>query len=119
MSTSPCMLNQKSPPDSAPNEPSGLPETEIDISTLSLHAAKRIANESEVTTNKELVHSKNPVPVSEENDAYQHKIDQLTRQLQQANQKIDKQHKVISKNLELLKESRTRSSSPMSSPTKN
>ncbi|CAG87148.2 DEHA2D11814p [Debaryomyces hansenii CBS767] len=109
----------KSPPDSAPNEPSGLPETEIDISTLSSHAAKRIANESEVTTNKELVHSKNPVPVSEENDAYQHKIDQLTRQLQQANQKIDKQHKVISKNLELLKESRTRSSSPMSSPTKN
>lgn len=108
----------KSPPDSTPNEPRGLPETEIDISTLSLHAPKRIANESEVTTNKELMHS-NPVPVSEEKDAYQHKIDQLTRQLQEANQKIDKQHKVISKNLELLKESRSRSSSPMPSPTKN
>lgn len=109
----------KSPPDSAPNEPSRLPEIEIDTSTLSLRAFKRIANESQVATNKELMHSENPVPVSEEKNAYQHRIDQLTRQLQEANQKIDKQHKVISKNLELLKESRSRSSSPMPSPTKN
>lgn len=109
----------KSPPDSAPNEPSRLPEIEIDTSTLSLRAAKRIANENQVATNKELMHSKNPVPVSEEKNAYQHRIDQLTRQLQEANQKIHKQHKVISKNLELLKESRSRSSSPMPSPTKN
>ncbi|CUM47326.1 uncharacterized protein AC631_05380 [Debaryomyces fabryi] len=103
--------------ESARNELGGIPETEVSTSTLRLQSAKRSTKES--NTSEEVVHSDNFTPLSEEKKAYQHKIDELTRQLQEANSKIAKQHKVISKNLELLKESRSRSSSPMTSPTKS
>lgn len=107
----------KIPSESARNELGGIPETEVDTSTLRLQSAKRSTKEN--NTSEEVVHSDNFTPLSEEEKAYQHKIDELTRQLQEANSKIAKQHKVISKNLELLKESRSRSSSPMTSPTKS
>jgi len=105
------------PSESAPNKLHGLPETETNTSTLSLQPAKRATKEN--CTSEEVVHSENSTPFSDEKNANQHKIDELTRQLEEANLKIAKQHKVICKNLELLKESRSRSSSPMTSPTKN
>lgn len=103
------------------------PESDTTVSNLSPHPSKPILEGKQGNTNKE---SENPenlttCPVSEESEfrtaekSYKLTIADLKSQLLDANLKIAKQHKVISKNLELLKESRSQTSSPIPSPTKN
>lgn len=103
-----------------------LPEEDTKIASLKSGPSRAFENNKQVGLENAFLNTGMARPTSSDGQhspensegSYKQQISLLTNELKEANAKIAKQHKVLTKNLELLKDSRSRSSSPICSPTK-